>query len=390
LARKLLLASAGAGKSERIAREAIKRAASGGKVLLLTFTINNQFELVRAICRINKFQPENVVVKGWFSFLLEDMIRPYQRCILDKRVSGIAFDSRNPHLVEGATFYIRGRREKVDDQWNPRHYVTTEARAHTYYLAKLAARVHKESGGKPARRLAGIYDAVFIDEIQDLVGWDFEVIRAMVETGIAEFDCVGDFRQSIYETSETSKKPQKSAEKLAEFKNMGFEIDHLAISWRCIQSICDLADRLHVGDGLYSPTKSQIAVVPPEHTEHQGVFAIPASRLKEYIEKYNPTILRRTRQTEEALCEGRAAYNFGESKGMGFARVLIIPPDPHAKFLCGDTTAFEKTKTDESRNKLYVAITRAKYSVAFCHKGGSVVTGAQIWNPQEVPSHAVA
>ena len=73
--RKLLLASAGAGKSERIAKEALKRAAHGGKVLLLSYTINNQFELVRAICRVNKFQPENVVVKGWFSFLLEDMIR---------------------------------------------------------------------------------------------------------------------------------------------------------------------------------------------------------------------------------------------------------------------------------------------------------------------------
>jgi DNA helicase-2/ATP-dependent DNA helicase PcrA len=212
LARKLLLASAGAGKSERIAREAVTRAAHGGRVLLLTYTINNQFELVRAICRINKVQPQNVVVKGWFSFLLEDMIRPYQRCILDERVMGLVFDSRNPHLVDGKTFYIKGRTEKIADHWNSRHYVTSDNDAHTYYLAKLAARVHEQSGGKPARRLAEIYDAVFIDEIQDLVGWDFSVVRAMLETKIAEFDCVGDFRQSIYETSEIKEAANKRRE----------------------------------------------------------------------------------------------------------------------------------------------------------------------------------
>lgn len=381
MTRKLLLASAGAGKSERIAKEALKRAAKGGKVLLLTYTINNQLELVRAICRFNKLQPENILVKGWFSFLLEDMIRPYQRYILDKRISGTILNSRNPHLLEGKPIFIKGRKEKNGDHWNPRHYVTRDNDAHTYYLAKLAVRIHEQSGGKSARRLAEIYDAVFIDEIQDLVGWDFSLIRAILETSIAEFDCVGDFRQSIYETSETSKKPQTTAEKIAEFKAMGFAIDDLAISWRCIQSICDLADRVHAGDGQYSVTRSQITVVPPEYGDHQGIFAVPESRLKEYIETYNPVILRWNRQTEQALCDGRAAYNFGEAKGMGFERVFIIPPDSHAKFFRGDTAAFKKAKTDESRNKLYVAITRAKYSVAFSYRGGTVITGAQIWCP---------
>lgn len=381
MARKLLLASAGAGKSARIAKEALKRAAGGGRVLLLTYTINNQLELVRAICRENKFQPENIVVKGWFSFLLEDMIRPYQRCIVKERILGIEFTPRNPHLVKGKPFYIKGRKEEIGGLCNPLHYMTKRSNlAYTYYLAKLAAKIHEQTDGKPARRLAEIYDAVFIDEMQDLVGWDFAVIRAMVKTSIAEFDCVGDFRQSVYQTSETSKKPQTNAEKIAEFRSMGFEIHDLAISWRCIQSICDLADRLHANDGIYMPTKSQILAVPQEHSHHHGVFAVPVARIEEYIKKYNPVILRRNRQTEAVVCEGRTAYNFGESKGMGFERVLIIPPDKHAKFLCGDMTAFSKAKTDESRNKLYVGITRAKYSVAFWHEGGNVIAGAQIWN----------
>lgn len=386
MARKLFLASAGAGKSYRIAEEALKRAAGGSKVLLLAYTTNNQFELVRHICRLNKFQPHNVVVKGWFSFLLEDMVRPYQRCIVPERISGIILNSGNPHLGRrnGKPFNIRGRAEKINGQWNPLHYVTEKnGNAHTHYLAKLAATIHEQTDGKPASRLAEIYDAVFIDEIQDLVGWDFAVIRAMVETSISEFDCVGDFRQSIYQTSDTTKKPQSSMEKLAELNNMGFETDNLAISRRCIQSICDLADRLHANDGHYAPTKSQVVTVPPEYAGHHGIFAVPSARIYDYINAYNPVILRWDRRTKKRLCEGRTVYNFGESKGLGFDRVLIIPPDRHAKFLCGDKNAFDDANTDDSRNKLYVGITRARYSVAFPHDGGSVITGVQVWNPDD-------
>lgn len=382
---KLLLASAGAGKSQRIAKEALKRAASGGRVLLLTYTINNQLELLRHICRLNRVQPHNITVKGWFSFLLEDMVRPYQRCVVPERISGIFRNPANPHIFTSKNGKIFNRpdcAEKICGECNPRHYVTKEDnRAHTYYLAKLAATIHKQTGGKPARRLAEIYDTVFIDEMQDLVGWDFAVIRAIVDTRICDLDCVGDFRQAVYETSETTKKPQTSMEKLTEFRNMGFEIDNLSISWRCIQSICDLADSLHMKDGLYTPTKSHVATVPSEYADHQGVFAVPSSRVGDYIKAYNPVILRWNRNTQKQLCEGQTTYNFGESKGMSFVRVLIIPAGKHAKFLSGNTTAFDDASTDESRNKLYVGITRARYSVAFLHEGDSVISGAQIWNP---------
>ncbi|OPY76114.1 MAG: UvrD/REP helicase [Syntrophorhabdus sp. PtaU1.Bin058] len=382
---KLLLASAGAGKTERIAKEALKRAVSGYRVLLLTYTINNQLELVRHICRLNKVQPHNVSVKGWFSFLLEDMVRPYQRCIVPERISGIILNSKNPHLCtsrNGKRFNISGCAEKICGKCNPLHYVTKEDnRAHTYYLAKLAANIHAQTGGKPARRLAEIYDAVFIDEMQDLVGWDFAVIRAIVDTGICDLDCVGDFRQAVYETSETAKKPQTSTEKLTEFRDMGFEIDNLSISWRCIQSICDLADRLHAKDGLYEPTRSNVTSVPLEYADHHGVFAVHASHIEDYIKAYNPMILRWDRRTQKQLCEGRTAYNFGESKGMSFERVLIIPTDRHVRFLSGSTTAFDDVNTDDSRNKLYVGITRAWYSVAFRYEGGSVISVARIWNP---------
>lgn len=385
MARRLLLASAGAGKSERIAKEALIQAEGGGRVLLLTYTINNQAELVRLICRFNKVQPHNVSVKGWFSFLLEDMVRPYQRCIVSERIAGILLNSGNPHLSQGKngkTFHLRGHAEKISGKCNPLHYVTKEDnRAHTYYLAKLALTIHEQTSGNPANRLAEIYDAVFIDEIQDLVGWDYAILRAIVNTSISDINCVGDFRQAVYETSETTKMPQTSTEKIAEFKDMGFEICNMAISWRCIQSICDLADCLYKNDGHYAPTKSQVISIPPKYADHQGIFAVPASRVKDYIKEYNPVILRWDKRTQKELCEGQTVYNYGDSKGLNFKRILIIPPKRHAKFLCGDMAAFDDSNTDDSRNKLYVGITRARYSVAFMHEGETVISGAKIWDP---------
>lgn len=380
MARRLLLASAGAGKSRRIAERALEHAAAGRKVLLLTFTINNQAELVKQICRLNGCQPEYVVVKGWFSFLLEDMIRPYQRCIVPDRISGVFLNTGNPHLLPGKHYAKKDRGEKIDGRFNPLHFVTEgENRAHTYYLAKLAARVHMHTGGSAARRLAEIYSAVFVDEVQDLVGWDFDILRALAETNMGEIDCVGDFRQAVYQTSETSKQPQSSAEKLAQFKNMEFEPESLAISWRSIQVICDMGDRLHARDGHYLPTVSKVAAAPLEYAGHQGIFAVPKARLGQYIDTYHPVILRWNRGTQKKLCEGQITYNFGECKGMGFERVLILPPDRHAKFLSGDMTAFDDSETDDSRNKLYVAITRARYSVAFSYEGGNLIEGAQVW-----------
>jgi DNA helicase-2/ATP-dependent DNA helicase PcrA len=79
LSRKVILASAGAGKSRYIAEQALLKAADSRAVLILTYTISNQEELLAQICRISKVKPPSIVIKGWFTFLLEDMIRPYQR-----------------------------------------------------------------------------------------------------------------------------------------------------------------------------------------------------------------------------------------------------------------------------------------------------------------------
>ena len=54
-------------------------------------------------------------------------------------------------------------------------------------------------------------------------------------------------------------------------------------------------------------------------------------------------------------------YNFGESKGMGFNRVLIYPTEKMKEWILNNATKL----TNGTRAKLYVGISRARYSVCF-------------------------
>ncbi len=57
-------------------------------------------------------------------------------------------------------------------------------------------------------------------------------------------------------------------------------------------------------------------------------------------------------------------YNFGGSKGLGFDRVLILPADSQMHFVLDGMTPFPED-AETAQNKMYVAITRARYSLGF-------------------------
>lgn len=377
--RRIVLASAGAGKSRLVVEEAIEKSNAGKSVLILTYTENNQKELLEKICRINKYKPTNIVIKGWFTFLLEDMIRPYQKCIFINRIEGINFNSKNPHKTDKGRNIPRTA-EQISGKYNPIHYLKKDSnKVHTINIAKLASRILKISKNKPISRLVEIYDAIYIDEVQDLVGYDFDIIKAISKSSCGEFVCVGDFRQTVYATSIASKSPKTNTEKFHAFKKIGLQDEHLNVSWRCIQSICDFADLVHAKDKHYKATSSKVNEIPEKYSDHTGVFAVHSNDLPAYLEKYNPVILRLNRSTQVEICKNRSAFNFGEVKGLGFDRILVISTEKHGNFLSGDFTVFNKDKTEKARNTFYVAITRAKYSVAFVYDGEEVCNLIERW-----------
>ncbi|PBQ17762.1 RNA helicase [Pseudomonas congelans] len=361
----LCMAGAGSGKTHKIITEAIAEIKRGGKVLVVTYTTSNQQELRHRFLVEFGQHSSRFVVKGLFSFYLEDLVRPYQQAFFEQRIDGIFFNESNPHLKPKTKFTLPGRKEQFDDKsFNPNHFLTQcHTKAHTGFLAKLAARLMKAAKNAPASRLGQIYSQVYFDEVQDLVGWDYEVLKGLNKAMKSPITCVGDFRQTVYETTFGHKAPQTSDEKIAAFKAMGFTEEALVLNWRSLQSICDIADEVH--KGAYQATKSAVVDIPPAFTHHHGAFIVKQSEVTDYITAYDPVVLRWNVASGKQYIPAHArCYNFGASKGLGFDRALVVPTDSQMHFVLNGNTRFP-IKAETAQNKLYVAITRARYSLAF-------------------------
>ncbi|MDU5650250.1 MAG: UvrD-helicase domain-containing protein, partial [Clostridium perfringens] len=86
---RVIIASAGSGKTTKIVRESIE---SNKKILILTYTNDNLQEIKKKFIEVNGIIPFNINIMSWFSFLLREAVRPYQACIYDrKRISNIDF-----------------------------------------------------------------------------------------------------------------------------------------------------------------------------------------------------------------------------------------------------------------------------------------------------------
>jgi len=363
----LIVAAAGAGKTYQIIEESVEAVRAGHKVLVVTYTEANQRELISRFEEKEYERRANFVVKGLYSFLLEDFIRPYQSCFFEDRIDSLFFNQSNPH--KRGKYPIPGRQELLScGSPNPNHYLTKEeGRAHSTFLAKLAKKITDKCQGATVNRLADIYHHIYIDEVQDLIGWDYDVIDTIVKFSDINITCVGDFRQTIYSTANGTKQPKTSAQKLERFTRMKFEDLPLSCSRRSIQSICDCADLIHDNEG-YEKTISLVTEIPSEFEDHNGVFAVKRSELDQYLSHYLPTVLRWSISSSGFIRNDRVEkVNFGKSKGLGFDRVLILPTTKYVQYLKKDNTVFndKDAKTEETKNKLYVAMTRARYSLAF-------------------------
>lgn len=361
----LCIAGAGSGKTRKIITESIAEIKTGGKVLVVTYTTSNQQELRNRFIAAFGKNSDRFIVKGLFSFYLEDLVRPYQQALFTRRIDGIYFNDQNPHLKPGTRFSIPGRKEQLDDKsYNSRHFLTAcKTKVHTCFLAKLATRLASATNNSAAVRLSDIYSKVYFDEVQDLVGWDYEVLKFLSKTMITPITCVGDFRQTVYETSFGQKAPQSAAQKIAAFRDMGFEDQPLTLNWRCTQTICMIADEVH--EGAYPATKSAVSEIPTAFAHHVGVFVIKHSDVTNYIELYTPMVLRWQVASGTKILPAQArCYNFGNSKGLGFDRVLILPAESQIHFVL-DAAAKFPADAEIAQNKMYVAITRARYSVGF-------------------------
>lgn len=335
---RVIIAAAGSRKTQYIIDSAL--ADSERRVLITTYTNENLAQIVRRIEEVTGVVPPNISIVSWFPFLINQAARPYQSSIIGE----IDF-------IRSLNFHKK-RFIKIP-RTNPRSfYCDKQGNLYRDAVADFVCQADDASDGAVVRRLAMMYDDILIDELQDLVGYDLRFLDKLFASPI-NIVGVGDPRQHTFATNNVrfGKKYRRAGllDWLYERKHV-CTVETRSESWRCNQQICDWADRIY-------PSMPATTSRNTKRTGHDGVFKVAKDDVPAYVAKYNPMILR-DKRTSPTM--GLPAMNFGVAKGSTFDRVLIFPTQPMLDYLKVPDPS--KLKAPE---RLYVAVTRARFSVAF-------------------------
>jgi len=359
---KLIIASAGSGKTRFVVNDAIDKASQGISVLITTFTEACEQEIRDRIVEKVGCIPEKIFVQTWFSFLISHGVKPYQGSLF-------AFDVRGLFLVNGQSA-LYSKESDIS-----KHYFTDRKYIYSDKLAKLTVKCNQASDGKVFDRISRCFKQIYVDEIQDLAGYDLEVLDCLFKSN-ADVLLVGDPRQATYATHNSRKNKKYVKSEIVNFfedskLDIETDITSLTINHRCFGSICNLSNKLY-------PALPQATSGNNKVTGHDGIFALPVEHVSEYLSRFIPTQLRDSVKTP--VSDDFEVLNFGKSKGLTLDRVVIYPSAPMVGWLKNNDAEL----TQAARAKLYVALTRARHSVAIVLKASDLkkVNGIEVYSPK--------
>jgi DNA helicase-2/ATP-dependent DNA helicase PcrA len=326
---------------------------------VLGYTRASQDELDRRIRAAAPFK-RNIEVCGWYTFLLRHIVRPYLPTLFPgHRLTGFNFDGE-PARGRYATGASR--------------FLDSEGRAFKLHLSKLAHDVMAASKGAVIDRLQYIYDEIHIDEVQDLGGYDLDIMSALLASSI-DLHLVGDMRQALLSTN--TRDPRLKKYRYGELihwfrlqeKNGHLTIEERPETHRSNQTIADFSDSIFATIAQYIPTVS----ASRESSPHEGLFAVTPQQVANYRERFNPLCLRHGANSGTAY--DLPYVTFGNAKGRTVDHVLIFPTVGILEFLTKGLPLDGRPAC-----ALYIAVTRAKHSVAFIIDG-EVPAGLTRWIP---------
>lgn len=333
-----ILAAAGSRKTEQIVDSAL--GVTDGRVLITTYTNENRRHIINRIEQKVGVIPSHITVMGWFSFLIAQCTKPYQRALTDE-----------PLLIKGLNF--KGSKNRFTKKSSLSYYVDRNADLYRDGVSDFVVSLNKKTAGAVVRRLERVFKHIYIDEVQDLVGYDLDVLDFLFNSAI-KITLVGDLRQHTLATNIGPRNKQYRGIGLVAWFSARSNICKLetrACSYRCNQAICDFADAIYPN----MPATKSIGVMT---TDHDGIFQIVSDDVASYVANHYPvTVLRHDKNVDT---QGLPAMNIGVAKGSTFDRVIIFPTQPILKYM--EDSDETKLKAPE---RLYVAVTRAKFSVAF-------------------------
>lgn len=334
--KRVIFAVAGAGKTTYI----VNHLSTTKKSLIITYTNGNYDNLANKISeKFNGRWPENVTLMTFFSFLYSFCYKPFLADSI--KAKGVVFDN-NPNKFAKQTeicYYL-----------SPRKY---------FYSNRLSLFLEKANVLTEIKtRIEKYFDEFIIDEIQDIAGRDFSFLEHLMSTNINML-FVGDFYQHTFDTSRDGNVNKNLFEDMASYvsrftsKGIVYDSTTLSSSWRCSKSVC-----AYVKNSLGIDISSNRT----EENDSEIVFISDAVRYSQILS--DDSIIKLHYQNGHRY--GRAHKNWGETKGEDhYADVcVLLNKTTAAKFAVGKLHELPPP----TRNKLYVAITRARGNVYFVNE----------------------
>lgn len=330
--KRVIFAVAGSGKTTYIIDNLslIKRS------LIVTYTTGNYDNLcAKIIKRFNGIWPPKIIVMSYFEFLYRFCYKPF---LADKlKLKGILYED-NP------------KRSLPQD--NPFYYISPSKYVYSNRLAFLLEKKGVVEDIK--QRLEKYFDEFIIDEVQDIAGRDFNFLKQLMDAKLNML-FVGDFFQHTFDTSRdgNTNKNLFNDRKIYElhFTNKGFVCDttSLAKSWRCSPDICRFITN-NLGIEISSHNDERNSAI---------IFISDPQRIKDILLDRNIIKL----HFKNSKKYGQNHKNWGKTKGEDkYTDVCVML----------NKTTFNKYTNNKlkdlpisTRNKLYVAITRAHGNVYF-------------------------
>lgn len=146
----------------------------------------------------------------------------------------------------------------------------------------------------------------------------------------------------------------------------------LVKSHRCPRCICDFAS-------LIMPQYPEMKSVK-ENSQQEHCLLIKNCDVGNYVDRFNPVALIWNNKALKNIHPNiKQRYNMGEVKGLDFPNVIVYPTENMLTWINNTT----KQLADETRAKLYVAVTRAEITIGiivpddFCLPSESIL---QFWS----------
>lgn len=356
---KIVIAAAGSGKTTYLVEESLKIRSQ--RVLITTYTESNEAEIRHKFFELAGHVPANVTIMTWFSFLISHGVKPFQGAMFEFTIRGMLLVATQSGLK-----YKNRQGQPVfwPEEEVEKHYFDPDHHVYSDKLSKLVVRCNDRSDGAVIDRISRVFPHIFVDEVQDLAGYDLDILAALASCR-ARLLMVGDPRQVTYLTHLERRHKKYADGGIVDFlrkelpKKVPIDIDDttLSRSHRNSAIICEISSMLF--PGLPATQACECKGCRDQQVIRKGAFILAPADYAHYLATVRPMQLR-DKVSSKGVDREAPAMNFGESKGRGFDHVVILPTEPMRAWLMNPV----KELKSQSRAKLYVALTRARHSVA--------------------------